>query len=103
MSQGNSNSLLNLGDLSKPADILIKKISKGIGGFFEPFQIKRLAKAEAAAAVIKAQSDIQINDLKYRAVHRWIEEIARDQQNMEVITAKAVPHLNENANPDANG
>ena len=101
MSQGTSNSLLNLGDLSKPADTLIKKIAKGVGGFFEPFQIKRIAKAEAAAAVIKAQSDIQINDLKYRAVHRWIEEIARDQQNMETITAKAVPHLDENANPDA--
>ena len=101
MSQGTSNSLLNLGDLSKPADTLIKKIAKGVGGFFGPFQVKRLAKAEAAAAVIKAQSDIQITDLKYRAVHRWIEEIARDQQNMEVITAKAVPQLNENANPDA--
>ena len=101
MSQGNSNSLINLGDLSKPADTLIKKISKGVGGFFEPFQVKRLAKAEAAAAVIKAQSDIQITDLKYRAVHRWIEEIARDQQNMEAITAKAVPQLNENANPNA--
>ena len=101
MSQGTSNSLINLGDLSKPADTLIKKIAKGVGGFFGPFQIKRLAKAEAVAAVIKAQSDIQINDLKYRAVHRWIEEIARDQQNMEDITAKAVPQLNETANPDA--
>ena len=101
MSQGTSNSLINLGDLSKPADTLIKKIAKGVGGFFGPFQVKRLAKAEAAAAVIKAESDIQITDLKYRAVHRWIEEIARDQQNMEDITAKAVPHLNKNANPDA--
>ena len=100
MSQGTSNSLINLGDLSKPADTLIKKIAKGVGGFFGPFQVKRLAKAEAAA-VIKAESDIQITDLKYRAVHRWIEEIARDQQNMEDITAKAVPHLNKNANPDA--
>ena len=101
MSQGTSNSLLNLGDLSKPADTLIKKIAKGVGGFFEPFQIKRLAKAEAAAAVIKAQSDIQITDLHHRAVHRWIEEEAQRQQNMEAITAKAVPQLNKNANPDA--
>lgn len=101
MSQGTSNSLINLGDLSKPADTLIKKISKGVGGFFEPFQIKRLAKADAAAAVIKAQSDIQITDLHHRAAHRWIEEEAQRQQNMEAITAKAVPQLNENANPDA--
>ena len=101
MSQGNSNSLVNLGDLSKPADTLIKKIAKGVGGFFEPFQIKRVAKAEAAAAMIKAQSDVQITDLHHRAAHRWIEEEAQCQQNMEVITAKAVPQLNENANPDA--
>ena len=101
MSQGTSNSLINLGDLSKPADTLIKKIAKGVGGFFEPFQIKRLAKAEAAAEMIKEQSDIQINDLKYRAAHRLIEEEAQHQRNMEAITAKAVPQLNENANPDA--
>lgn len=101
MSQRNSNSLVNLGDLSKPADTLIKKIAKGVGGFFEPFQIKRVAKAEVAAAMIKTQSDIQITDLHHRAVHRWIEEEAQHQQNMEAITAKAVPQLNENANPDA--
>ncbi|MDE2799396.1 MAG: DUF2806 domain-containing protein [Gemmatimonadota bacterium] len=101
MSQGNSNSLVNLGDLSKPANTLIKKIAKGVGGFFKPFQIKRVAKAEAAAAMIKTQSDIQITDLHHRAVHRWIEEEAQRQLNMETITIQALPHLNEEANPNS--
>ncbi len=58
-----SNSLVSLGDLSKPADTLIKKVSNAVGGFFAPYQIKRVAKAEAEAALIKAQSEIAVTDL----------------------------------------
>ena len=36
-----------------------------------------------------------------RAEQRRIEEEAKHQKNMEDITAKAAPHLNEDANPDA--
>ena len=38
------------------ANTLIKKISNAIGSSFEPEQIKRVAKAEAEAARIEAQS-----------------------------------------------
>ena len=100
MSQELHNSLVDLGSLSKPADTLIKKVSKAVGGFFEPYQIKRRAKAKAEAAIIMAQSEIQITDLHQRAAHRLLEEEAQHQKNMEDITAKAVPHLNEGANPD---
>ena len=58
-----SISLVNLGKLSKPADTLIKKVSSAVGGMFEPWQIKRVAKAQAEADLIKAQSDIQITDV----------------------------------------
>jgi hypothetical protein len=34
-----NNSLINLGDIAKPADTLIKKVSKAVGGIFEPYQI----------------------------------------------------------------
>lgn len=90
-----NNSLINLGDLSKPADTLIKKVSKAVGGIFEPYQIKRLAKAEAEAAVIKAQSEIQITELHRRAMHRFIEEEANKQKNIEDITSQAIPLLEE--------
>jgi len=32
--------------LSKPADTLIKKVSKAVGGIFAPYQIKRIAKPQ---------------------------------------------------------
>ena len=93
--------LINLGDLTKPADTLIKKISNATGVLFEPRQIKRVAKAKAETARIEAQSQIEITDLHRRAMHRWIEEEATQQKNMEGVTAKALPQLNENANPDS--
>ena len=94
------SSLVNVGDLAKPIDTLIKKISKGTGILYEPRRIRNVAKAEAEAAVAKAQSDIEITDLHRRAAQRRIEEDARHQKNMEDIIAKAEPHLNENANPN---
>jgi hypothetical protein len=99
MPEGTSNSIVNLGELSKPADTLIKKISNAVGGIFEPYQIKRVAKAEAEAALIKAQTEIQITDLHRRAMRRFIEEEANRQKNIEDITAKALPQLNSNADP----
>ena len=96
-----SISLLNLGKPSKPADTLIKKISSAAGVLFEPHQIKRIAKAKAEAARIEAQSEIEITDLHRRAARRWIEEEAQRQKNMEDITAKALPQLDENAKPDS--
>ena len=101
MSPENSNSLIDLGNLGKPANTLIKKVSNAVGGLFAPYQVKRMAKVEAEAAIIKAQSEIEITDLHRRAVHRWIEEEAQCQKNMEDITNKALPQLNEKANPDS--
>ncbi len=101
MSPNSSNSLINLGNLSKPADTLIKKVSSAIGGFFAPYQVRRMAKAEAEAALIETQSEIEITGLHRRAVHRWIEEEAQRQKNMEEITARALPHLDQDATPDS--
>ena len=95
-----SNSLVNMSGLTKPADTLIKKVSGAVGGWFAPYQIRRVAKAEAEAALIKAQSEIEITDLHRRAAHRFIEEEAQRQKNMEDITDKALPQLNEYAKPE---
>ena len=94
-----SISLVNLGPLSKPMNTLIVKVSSAIGGICEPWQITRVAKAEAKANLIKANSEIEITDLHRRAVHRFIEEEAKRQENMEEITKKALPHLAEESNP----
>ena len=96
-----SNSIVNLGKLAKPFDTLVKKVAKGIGGSVAPWQIKRVARAGAEAAKIKAQSEIEICDLQQRAAQRRIEEDARHQKNMEDIIDNAAPHLKEEAKPDA--
>ncbi|MDE0011494.1 MAG: DUF2806 domain-containing protein [Candidatus Poribacteria bacterium] len=105
MSENNSLININFGDidfknLSKPANTLIKKITSAVGIFYEPTHIKRVAKAEAKAALIEAKSEIEISELHRRAAQRWVEEEAQRQKNMEDITAKALPNLNEDANPD---
>lgn len=101
MPSNSSISLLNLGKLSKPANTLIKKISNAAGVLFEPHQIKRVARAKAEVAKIEAQSEIEITELHQRAARRWIEEEAQRQQNIEDITAKALPQLDDNAKPDS--
>jgi len=99
MSDDNSMSIVNLGKLSKPADTLIKKVSNAIGVVFEPWRITRVAKAEAEANLIKAKSKIKITNLHRRAMHRFVEEEAKRQENMEQITKKALPQLEETSDP----
>lgn len=99
MSDDKSISLVNLGKLSRPADTLIKKVSSAVGGIFEPWQIKRVAKAEAEASLITAKAEIEITDLHHRAMHRFVEEEANRQENMEAITEKAIPQLEDVSDP----
>jgi len=96
-----SKSLINIGDLGKPAEALVNKISDAVGGLFAPWQIKRIAKAEAEAVIIKARGEIEVTDLQRRAMHRFINEEASRQKNIEDITAKALPQLTDAADPDA--
>jgi len=100
MPEGNSFfSLGNLGDLTKPATVLIEKIFDVLGGYFRPRQIRRLAKAEAEAEIIKAQTGIEVADIQRRALNRWVAEETKKQDNIERITQKAIPQLEESSNP----
>ena len=98
MPSDTSNSLVDLSGLAKPADTLIKKISSAAGILYG---LDKIAEAEAKAALIKARSEIEITDLQRRAANRWMAEEAQRQKNMEDITAKALPQLNEGAKPDS--
>ena len=91
------NPLANLGELSKPATVLIEKISDAVGGIFKPYQIVRVAKAEAEAEKIRAHAGIVVKDIHLRAMHRFLEEEAKKQKNIEDITQKALPNLNDDA------
>ena len=90
-------SLINIRDLSKPATLLVKKVSDAIGGLYKPYQIRRVAKAEAEAQIIEEQAQIEITDLHRRALIRFVVEEAKRQENIERITEKAIPLLSDSA------
>ena len=86
-------------ELTEAAKVLIEKISDAIGGIFKPFQIKRIAKAEAEAEIIRTEAQIECEDLHRRALARFVAEEAKKQDNIENITRKAIPLLSESSTP----
>ena len=95
---------MNIKDIagfSKPAARLIDKISDAIGVVWKPKQIKRIAEAKVEAAKIEARGNIEVTDIHRRAMIRWVNEEAQYQQNMEAITATALPSVREEARPDS--
>lgn len=95
----NGKSLINIGELSRPATVLVEKISDAIGGYFRPWQIRRIAQAEADAEKIKALAQLEITGLQRRALQRFIAEEAKKQDNMESITSKAFPLIDDHSKP----
>ncbi len=93
-------SLVNLGKLSKPATVLIEKISEAVGGVFRPMQIKRVAEAEAEAERIKASARIEVSEMQRRAVVRLFNEEGRKQENIEKIAINATTQLEDSAKPE---
>ncbi len=95
--------LINLGDIGKPfTDFgikIIEKISDAIGGFFRPHQMKRVAHAESEIALQKAEIEIQIEDLKRRTIDRRLAEDMKQQQNIEGIIRKSLPHVKSESDP----
>ncbi len=98
MSDGNA--LIELGKLAEPAKVLIEKVSDAVGGICKPWQIKRIAKAEIEAALIKAEGKLKIDDVEERGLLRVITQAGHRQKNIEQITAKAIPLLNEESMPN---
>jgi len=92
-------SLINIGELSKPATVLIEKVSAAIGVLYEPRRIRKEAEANADAALIEAESRITIGDLERRALTRFVVEQTREQKNIEDITTKALPNLDPGSDP----
>lgn len=93
-------SVLNLGELSKPATTLVEKISNAIGLVYEPYHIVRVAKAEAKGQLLRAKGDIETSELQRRAAQRFVNEEVQKQQNMEEIIAKSLPFLENHSKPE---
>ena len=97
---GGGGALINLGDLSKSATTLIEKVSDAVGGIAKPWQIVRVAKAEAKAEVIRSQAKVEVSEIEERALLRMVREEGKKQANIESITAQAIPHLSQDAKPE---
>lgn len=98
MSDGNS--IVNLGELAKPATILIEKVSNAVGVLYEPRRIRKKAEAEAEAEKIKALAGIELSEIQQRGIERLVHQEARKQENIESITAKAAAELPSDAKTD---
>lgn len=95
MAEGNA--LINFGDLSKPATVLVEKVCNAVGMIYEPTQMRRRARAEADAEKIKALARIELTDLEQRAMERLVHQESRKQENIESIAVEAASQLPENA------
>lgn len=98
MSEGNP--LINFGDLTKPATVLVEKIADAVGVFYQPYQMKRLAKAEVEIDKIKTLAKLELTEIEQRAMKRFVAEETIKQQNVENIIEKALPELKEDAKPE---
>jgi len=94
------NALINVGDLAKPATVLIEKISGAIGTLYLPHHIRKVARAEADAATIRALAGVEINDIQHRALVRMIQGEVKKQENIEAISSGAIEGLNPSTKPE---
>lgn len=94
-------SLINLGDLTKPATVLIEKVCSAVGILYEPRRIVKKAEAEAKAEKIKTLAGIELTEIQRRGIERLVHQEARKQENIENITAQAANLLPPNANTQA--
>lgn len=90
---------VDAGDLPQSANLFLEKVSQAVGGYLAPWQTVRTAKAEAAAALIRAKSEVQVTDLQRRAAARMLEEETQRQAVIEHITSQAIPLLNATSDP----
>lgn len=93
------NSIINFGDLTKPACILIEKISNAAGVLYEPKKIVKKAEAEAKAEAIKALTHLKLSEIEQRAAYRLIHQEARKQKNIDNIITQTTMELPIDANP----
>ncbi len=97
-------SLIDTSGLSAPATMLVEKISNAIGRHFDPRQTIRMALAEAEAQRIlkltEIKTAIEVEELRARAASRFMNEEMTKQENIESITQKAIPNLNDDASPE---
>lgn len=95
----------------RAAEALVNKIGEAVTGITKPWQIRRVAraeaektienaKAEAKAVIIKQQAELVAKGMDSVYAQRFIAEEIKKQINMDRIIEKAIPQLKEDARPE---
>ena len=74
---------------------LIDAVRLGAGLVYEPIHVRRMAKAESVALVIRTETELALTKLRHRAAARLTNTESRRQQNIESIVEKASQELPE--------
>ncbi|HAU1314582.1 TPA: DUF2806 domain-containing protein, partial [Legionella pneumophila] len=85
---------------SETLNLLIEKLSKAIGWYCEPKQIRRLAKADAEAKLISTNSDIKSQELYDAYEKRKIHQGIKDEKNISNIILKCLISMKEATKAD---
>jgi DNA-binding transcriptional regulator YhcF (GntR family) len=86
--------VVNLDINSKTVDKALDLISQAGFVLYEPTKIRKKAKAEADALVIRTEGEIKASKLQKQAIYRLAKlEIVR-QKNINVLTEKAMQEIN---------
>jgi uncharacterized repeat protein (TIGR03899 family) len=93
--QGANFTLVDLKAIEKPLVKLIETVRDGVGAVYEPHRIVRKAKAEAQAAIIRAEGEVNVEEVaaRARARNEWLEN--RRQVTIEAVSAMAAEFLSE--------
>lgn len=84
---------IDLSGLSKPATKLLEVIENIFGAIHKPTGIRREAKAEADAQIIRIEGDIAAMEVARRASERITHRELRRQENIDAIVGGALEEL----------
>lgn len=93
-------SLINVNGLSDVACRLIDRVSEAIGAIGRPYQLVRMAKAEAEADLIRTEGEIAADALRSRAFARFEAEECKRQLNLESVLKLASEMVGPDAAPE---
>ena len=87
--------------VGKGVSTAIEKLSSAIGTVYGPCHTRNVAKAEADAAKIKKQGELEVEELERRTRCRIQLQDAYHQRNLENIIHEAASLMDDNAKPEA--
>ncbi len=89
-----------LAALTKPVSKLIAAVRSATGVLYEPTRIRRRAKAESDALVLRTKAEIEAAELAQRAAARLSYLELRRQENIDSITESAIGLLPEDVSEE---